>query len=72
MTQIHSPHYVISAKAEEVLVQQTRMRAASAVVLAQSWVAAGHTEVQIIDPAGDSIRPDGYRRAIMSGLKLYR
>ncbi|WCS28863.1 hypothetical protein LOK46_32650 (plasmid) [Methylobacterium sp. NMS14P] len=72
MPQTQSSQYVITGKAQEGFVQQTRVRAASAVVLAKSWVAAGHADVQIVDPLGTTLHPDGYRHAIKSGLKSYR
>ena len=64
--------YVITAKAPNGVIQQTRVRAASAVVLAKAWLAAGHTDVRIVDPLGKALHPEGYRMAIMKGGKPYR
>ncbi|MGU3474474.1 hypothetical protein [Methylobacterium sp. D48H] len=71
MTQNQSSQYVITAKAQQGFVQQTRVRAASAIVLAKAWIEAGHDDVRVVDPNGETIRPKGYRRAIMGGIKLY-
>jgi hypothetical protein len=64
--------YVVTAKSQDGVVKKTRTKAASAVVLAKAWIAAGYSEVQIVDPLGKALHPDGYRRAVMSGVKLYR
>lgn len=66
---LSSPQYVITAKTQKGVVQQTRTRAASAVVLARTWIAAGHADVQIVDPLGKALHPSGYRAAIMSSTK---
>lgn len=64
--------YAITAKVGESVVQQTRTKAASAVVLARSWIAEGRTGVRIVDPLGKPLHHNGYRSAIMGGGKLYR
>lgn len=64
--------YVITAKSQRGVVQQTRTKAASAVVLARKWVDAGYDAVQIVDPLGKTLSPDGYRGAIMRGAKVSR
>ena len=64
--------YVISAKLQNTSIQQTRVRAASAIVLARTWIAAGYADVLVIDPLGKILSPDGYRGAIMRGSKFYR
>lgn len=64
--------YVITAKSQKGVVQQTRTRAASAVVLARKWIDAGYEVVEIVDPLGKLMSPDGYRAAIMKGAKAYR
>ena len=64
--------YVITAKAQKGVIQQTRMKSASAVVLAKTWIAAGYSEVQIVDPLGKSLSPNGYRGNIMGDGRRYR
>lgn len=64
--------YVITARAPSGVIQQTRTRAASAVVLAKAWLAAGHADVRIVDPLGKALHPEGYRTAIMKGGRAYR
>ena len=41
-------------------------------MLAKKWIEAGYEAVQILDPIGKPIHPEGYRQAIMGGLKPYR
>lgn len=51
--------------------RQTRARAASAVVLARTWIAAGYEAVQIIDPLGRVLSPERYRTNIMNGGRFF-
>ena len=46
--------------------------AASAVVLARSWREAGYTDIQVIDPQGNLLAPEGYRVMFMNGVAPYR
>jgi hypothetical protein len=64
--------YVITAQSQRGVIQQTRTRAASAIVLARKWLDAGYEAVQIVDPLGKVLSPDGYRAAIMGGGRAYR
>lgn len=64
--------YVVTAKSQSGFVQETRTRAASAVVLAKNWVEAGYEAVQIVDPLGKILSPNGYRGAVMQGCRFYR
>lgn len=64
--------YVITARSQRGVVQQTRTKAASAVVLAKRWLEAGYEVVEIVDPLGKSLSPDGYRGAIMRNSRYYR
>jgi hypothetical protein len=64
--------YVITARSQRGVVQQTRSKAASAVALAKQWVEAGYEAVQIVDPLGKNLSSDGYRGAIMQGARFYR
>ncbi|MEL6063920.1 MULTISPECIES: hypothetical protein [unclassified Methylobacterium] len=63
--------YVITARGQKGDVRQTRARAASAVVLARTWIAAGYESVQIIDPLGHVLSPDRYRIKIMNGGRFF-
>lgn len=63
--------YVITGKARGGVIQQTRTRAASAVVLARGWMAAGYGAVQIVDPFGNVLSPDRYKIKIMNGGRCY-
>lgn len=64
----HPGHFVVSAKSGEGYVQQTRKVAASAIVLALSWLESGHTEVTVIDPTGKPLSPESYRNAAMQRI----
>jgi hypothetical protein len=64
--------YVITANAQRGDLRQTRTRAASAVVLARSWIAAGYDAVRIVDPLGHVLSPERYRVKIMNGGRAYR
>lgn len=64
---VSGSQYVITARSQGGVVQQTRTKAASAVVLARQWMDAGYTDIQIEDPLGKILSPDGYRGAIMYG-----
>ncbi len=46
--------------------------AASAVVLARSWRAAGYTDIQVIDPQGNLLTPEGYATRVMNGSRPFR
>ena len=63
--------YVVTGRSQDGFVQGTRTRAASALVLAKAWIAAGYSDVKIMDPLGKMLSPDGYRAAIMNGSKAY-
>lgn len=63
--------YVITARAQAGEVRQTRARAASAVVLARSWIAAGYEAVQTVDPLGHALSPEHYRVKIMNGGRFF-
>lgn len=65
-------HYVVTARSQRGVVQQTRTKAASAVVLAKKWLEAGYETVEIVDPVGKNLSPDGYRGAIMRDNRYYR
>ena len=65
-------HYVITARAQRGLVQQTRVRAASAIVLARRWADAGYSDVQVLDPDGRQLSPERYRILILSSGKFFR
>ncbi|MEE7504181.1 hypothetical protein ACLBXO_27285 [Methylobacterium sp. C33D] len=68
----HQPsQYVITASAQRGDLRQTRKRAASAVVLARSWIAAGYEAVRITDPSGKVLSPERYRVKIMTGGRPY-
>jgi hypothetical protein len=56
----HPGRFVVSAKRREGRIQQTRVLAASAIVLAQTWRAAGYVEVVVIDPTGKRVKPETY------------
>lgn len=64
--------YVVTANSQRGVVQQTRTKAASAVVLAKKWIEAGYEAVQIVDPLGKILSPDGYRGAITHGCRYHR
>lgn len=64
--------YVIIGRGQMGDIRQTRVRAASAVVLARSWIAAGYEAVQIIDPLGHVLHPERYRIKIMNGGRFFR
>lgn len=53
--------FVISAMRKDGFVQQTRKQAASAIVLALSWLEAGHADVTVIDPTGKQMNPRTYQ-----------
>lgn len=63
--------YVITALAQKGNLRQTRARAASAVVLARNWIAAGYEAVQIIDPLGRVLSPERYRIRVMNGGRFF-
>lgn len=63
--------YVITAHGQKGDIRQTRARAASAVVLAKTWIAAGYESVQIIDPSGNTLNPERYRASIMNGGRFF-
>jgi hypothetical protein len=64
--------YVISGKAEQGFVQQTRGRAASAIVLARRWIDSGYSDVRVLDPAGSPLSPERYRLATLSSGRFFR
>ena len=64
--------YIITARARQGVIQQTRVYAASAVVLARSWQAAGMADVQITDPLGNLLSPEGYRGNFLNGDRRFR
>lgn len=66
-----SSHYVITAKAQRGVLQQTRVMAASAVVLARSWREAGYDDVQVVDPQGNLLIPEGYATKVLNGCRPY-
>ncbi len=66
-----SSHYVITAKAQRGVLQQTRTMAASAVVLARSWREAGYDDVQVVDPQGNLLTPEGYTTKVMNRCLPY-
>ncbi|GJD44548.1 hypothetical protein AFCDBAGC_2415 [Methylobacterium cerastii] len=53
--------YVITAHAQEGVLQQTRQMAASAVVLARRWIDAGHANVRIEDAKGELFTGDMFK-----------
>lgn len=63
--------YVITARGQTGTIRQTRARAASAVVLARAWIAAGYEAVQIVDPLGNILSPERYRLKIMNGGRYF-
>ena len=73
MTRAGTPtsQYVITARGQGGDVRQTRVRAASAVVLARAWIAAGYDAVQIIDPLGHVLSPERYRSRILNGGRFF-
>ncbi|MCJ2062015.1 hypothetical protein MKK63_04770 [Methylobacterium sp. J-088] len=74
MTSAGTPtsQYVITARGQTGHIRQTRVRAASAVVLARTWIAAGYEAVQIVDPLGHVLSPERYRVKIMNGGRFFR
>lgn len=68
----HAPQYVITAKTQCGIVQETRTMAASALVLARSWLAAGHADVHVTDPQGNLLTPEGYKVRFMEGARQFR
>jgi hypothetical protein len=56
----HCGRFVVLALRNKGLIQQTRVKAASAVVLAQKWRAAGYSKVTIFDPTGRQLEPESY------------
>jgi len=72
MSQTPSPHYVITAKTQEGLVQQTRTMAGSAMALARSWNERGYTNVQVLSPSGEPLRMEQYRDTILAGERHLR
>lgn len=69
---VPTARYVITATAREGIVQQTRVMAASAVVLARSWQDRGYADVKVIDPKGDPLSPEAFRIKFMDGVKRFR
>ncbi|SDO09222.1 hypothetical protein SAMN05216360_114186 [Methylobacterium phyllostachyos] len=63
--------YVITARGQKGDIRQTRTRAASAVVLARTWMAAGYEAVKIVDPLGNVLSPERYRVKILNGGRLF-
>lgn len=63
--------YVITARGKMGDLRQTRARAASAVVLAWNWIAAGFEAVQIIDPLGQVLSPARYRVKVLNGGRFF-
>lgn len=63
--------YIITARGQSGPLRQTRARAASAVVLARTWLAAGYEAVEIIDPRGNTLNPERYRTKIMNGGRCF-
>ncbi|MEE7492669.1 hypothetical protein [Methylobacterium oryzae] len=59
--------YVVTASARRGDLRQTRERAASAVVLARSGIAAGYEAVRITDPSGSVHGPGRHRIESMNG-----
>jgi hypothetical protein len=72
MTQTPSPHYVITAKTQDGIVQQTRTMAGSAMALARSWNERGYINVQVLSPSGDPLCPERYRDSILAGERPLR
>ncbi len=74
MAHVGSPsaQYTITAKSQRGILRQTRKMAASAVVLARSWRAAGYTDIQVIDPQGNLLTPEGYATRVMNGSRPFR
>lgn len=71
MTQhaLSAPRYVVTAKSQNGLIRQTRVMAASAVVLARSWQDAGYSDVEVIAPSGKTLSPEGYRESVLNGRR---
>jgi len=69
---VQAPRYVITATAREGIVQQTRVMAASAVILARSWQDRGYADVRVIDPQGDPLGPEAFRIKFMEGGRRFR
>jgi hypothetical protein len=65
-------HYVITAHAQRGFIQQTRARAASAIVLARRWLDAGYNDVEVLDPSGRQLNAERYRSTILSSGKFFR
>lgn len=73
MPQIQTPPYVITARVREGVVQQTRTRAASAIVLARTWQEAGYTSIEVVDSMGNLLTPERYRNdRLREARGLYR
>jgi hypothetical protein len=68
-TDLHLAHFVVSARRDNGLIQQTRKHPASAVVLALKWREKGYADVVVLDPSGRPVTPESYRREAMRRIK---
>lgn len=57
--------YLITARGVEGALRQTRVMAASAMVLARSWREAGHVDIRVTAPSGRPLTLEGYKASVL-------
>lgn len=62
--------FIISGKTNNDVVQQTRVAAAGAIVLAKTWREAGYADVEVRNSSGDILTAEKFRQSIMNKYKF--